>query len=250
MEKDTENHKSAVTADKAQAANAASSVSLPATRRVAWWCRVTKKRRLMLALIIWAVLTLMIGLLIARQRSEDHKKEAQKNPIISSYQKQLPALADEVKKNTDDPKARQNYAVALYATGDLGKAKEQYESGVKLAPQDATLRNNLGNTYRDLGDYKKAVAAYQKSIELSPKQTTAYINLANLYLYTLNKKDLAIKTYQDGMANSPDNQDMQVLLGIAYEQAGDKDSARQTFQNVLDKNSQNTAAQAGLKRVQ
>jgi Flp pilus assembly protein TadD len=78
----------------------------------------------------------------------------------------------------------------------------------------------------------------------------SYINLANLYLYTLNQKDLAIKTYQDALRNLPGNQDLEVLLGIAYEHAGDKAKARSTYQQVLGQNANNAAAQAGLKRVQ
>lgn len=201
-------------------------------------------------IILTALVVIVAGVIWLVSRSNDAKDEVSTNPIIAAYQKQLPALADAVDKNGDDPKARQEYAVALYATGDTGKAKEQYEAQLKLSPEDATLRNNLGNVYRDLGDYEKAVDAYQKSIDLSPKQTNAYINLANLYLYTLDKKDLAIEVYEDALRNSQDNQDLMVLLGIAYEQSGDKDNARETFQAVLDKNAQNAAAQAGLKRLQ
>lgn len=195
-------------------------------------------------------LLLIGGTLLDSKHTSDFKRQAAHNPVVAAYEKQLPALAENVRKNADDPKARQDYAVALYASGNLEKAKEQYEAGIKLAPDNATLRNNLGNTYRDLGDYEKAVASFRKSIELDPKQATAYTNLAHIYFYTLDKKDLAIQTYEDGLAHSPDNEDMQVLLGVAYEQSGDKDQARQTFQAVLDKNAQNQAAQAGMKRVQ
>jgi tetratricopeptide (TPR) repeat protein len=180
-----------------------------------------------------------------------HKKATvSTNPIIASYQQQLPGLADKAKKNPKDAQALQNYAVALYATGDVQKAKTQYESEVQLNGNDATLRNNLGNVYRDLGDYQKAVESYQKSIQLNPKNVNAYTNLANLYIYTLNKKDLGIKTYQDALNNLADNQELEVLLGIAYEQSDDKANAVATFQKVLTQNPNNAAAAAGLKRVQ
>ncbi|HEU4913897.1 MAG TPA: tetratricopeptide repeat protein [Candidatus Saccharimonadales bacterium] len=216
--------------------------------RKAWkWASAHRK----LSLIILVVLAAAIGIGIwLFARSDESTKEISNNPIIASYQKQLPALADAVKKDGNDPKARQEYAVALYATGDVGQAKEQYEAQLKLASNDATLRNNLGNVYRDLGDYEKAIDSYQKSIDINKKQTNAYINLANLYLYTLDKKDLAVQVYRDALRNNPDNQDLMVLLGIAYEQSGDKNKARDTFRDVLDKNASNAAAQAGLKRVQ
>lgn len=196
------------------------------------------------------VALLIIGSVSWRLTHHAKPQKVSTNPVVANYQKQLPALADAVKKSGNDPQARYNYAVALYATGDVAKAKDQYEAEAKLSQNDPTLENNLGNVYRDLGNYQKAVDAYQKSVRLDPKAVNAYINLANLYLYTLNQKDLAVKTYQDALRNLPGNQDLQVLLGIAYEQSGDKDNARSTYQQVLGQNANNAAAQAGLKRVQ
>lgn len=204
-------------------------------------------RNLIIILIVVVALVLLaVGIYSATRP----KQQLSKNPIISQYQRQLPTLAAAAQKNPNDAKARQEYAVALYATGDKAKAKDQYEAQTKLSPKDATMYNNLGNVYRDLQNYEKAISSYQQSIELNKQQTNAYVNLSNLYLYTLDKKDLAIATLEDGVRNSPENQDLAVLLGIAYERAGDKDKARETFQAVLDKNSQNIAAAAGLKRVQ
>lgn len=204
-------------------------------------------RNIIIMIVILLLVVLLIAAWIGRNKSNE---QLSKNPVISQYQRQLPSLAGAVDKNPNDPKARQEYAVALYATGDKGKAREQYEAQVKLSPKDATLHNNLGNTYRDLNDYEKAISSYQKSIELDTKQVNAYVNLSNLYMYTLNKKDLAIKTMEDAVRNSSENQDLRVLLGIAYERDGNKDRAREEFQKVIDMNSQNTAAQAGIKRVQ
>ncbi len=91
--------------------------------------------------------------------------------------------------------------------------------------------------------------SYQKATSLDPKAQNPYMNLANLYLFTLKQPDLAIKTYQEALKNIPNNQDLEVLLAIAYEQSGDKANAKTTYQLVLSQNPNNTAAQAGLKRV-
>ena len=200
-----------------------------------------------------AGLVVLLGLISGGIWLLTHQPVAEKistNPVVASYQKQLPALAEAVKKNGNDAQARYNYAVALYATGDVAKAKEQYEAQSRINPSDATLANNLGNVYRDLNDYQKAIDSYQKAIRLDPKAVNSYINLANIYLYSLNKKDLAVKTYQDALGNLPNNQELEVLLGIAYEQSGDKTNAAATFQEVLSQNSNNAAAKAGLSRVQ
>ena len=201
-------------------------------------------------LVVFVVLVLIgAGITLwATLRSKPQKISS--NPVVAGYQRQLPALKQAVQKDGNDPQARYNYAVALYATKDVAGAKDQYVAEAKLTPNDPALENNLGNVYRDLADYKRAVDAYQKAIRLDPKASNSYINLASLYLYTLNQKDLAIKTYQDGLRNLPGNQDLEVLLGIAYEQSGDKSNARTTYQQVLNQNSNNATAKAGLKRIQ
>lgn len=195
------------------------------------------------------VLVLLIGLIIWMVASED-EPPLSNNPIVASYQQQLPALQEEAANKPDDAKAQSDYAVALYATGDINKAKNQYETAVNLDPNNATLRNNLGNTLRDLEDYDGAVKRYQEALAIDPKLLNSYMNLANLYLYTLDKADLAIKTYEDALQNLPGNQELQVLLGIAYEQSGNNQKAKATYEAVLEANPNNAGAQAGLQRVQ
>ena len=194
------------------------------------------------------LLVVVVGLTWANHNSS--KTTISKNPVIANYQKQLPSLAAAVKKNGNDPQAHYDYAVALYATGDTAKAKDQYEADLKINPNDAVLQNNLGNVYRDLGEYQQSIDAYQKAIAINSKSVNPYINLANLYIYTLNKKDLGVKTFQQALQNLPGNQTIEVLLGVAYEQTGDKDSAKQAYQTVLSADPSNVAAQAGLKRVE
>jgi tetratricopeptide (TPR) repeat protein len=204
-----------------------------------------------------ALAAAVTGIVIASGRGDDGGAAAvtedtvklSENPVVASYQTQLPALAEAVAQNPKDAKALRDYGVALYATGDVSRAKEQYEAEQKVNPDDAVLLNNLGNVYRDLGSYDQALESYQKSISLDPTSPTPYINLANLYQYTLKQPELSIKTLQEAMSNLPDNQDLGVLLGIAYEQTGDTASAKQAFQSVLDQNPQNPAATAGMARI-
>jgi tetratricopeptide (TPR) repeat protein len=217
----------------------------PVAPRRNWFQRHPRRTKVLAA----AILILIIAVALWLALKPEKKNEVSNNPVIASYQKQLPELADKVQDNPKDPQALQDYAVALYATGDIKGAQKQYEALVSVSSKDATARNNLGNVYRDLGDYDKAVDSYQEAIKLDAKNVNAYTNLANLYIYTLNKKDLGIKTYQEALKNLPDNVDVQVLLGIAYEQNDDKANARQWFEKVLAADPDNAAAAAGLKRV-
>jgi tetratricopeptide (TPR) repeat protein len=174
---------------------------------------------------------------------------ASKNAVIASYQKQLPALEAAVSKTPGDAHALDSYGVALYATGDVAKARVQYEAELKVNGSDAVLLNNLGNVYRDLGSYDKARASYQKSISIAPKSATAYINLANLYTYTLREHALGVSTILQAQRALPTNPDLGVLLGIAYEESGNKVDARAAFEAVLKKTPTSVAAKAGMARV-
>ena len=172
-----------------------------------------------------------------------------KNPAVIRYQEQLPELKDAVE---DDPKssdARKGYAVALYATGNLKQARSQYEEAIKLNDKDATAQNNLGNVYRDLEMADRAIAAYRRAVELNPKAINPYVNLANIQLYTQNDADAAIETYRSALKALPGNNQVELLLGIAFEQKKDTSSARQAYENILRRDSDNAAAKAGLERL-
>ncbi len=160
------------------------------------------------------------------------------NPIIESYKNDLPALAD--KAQGSDVKSIRNYAVALYATGDLEGSKEQYLREKELNPNDAVLYNNLGNIYRDNAEYQNAVDSYQKSIDLDKSQLNVYVNLANLYIYVLQKPEMGYGVYLKGIENSPNNKESLLLtLANAYRDGGLKDKAREAYNEILKINPDN-----------
>lgn len=187
------------------------------------------------------------GILWLNARNDDQRVPA--SEVAAEYQKRLPELEDAVKSSPKDASVRKNYAVALYATGNFEKAKQQYEAAVKINDKDSTAYNNLGNVYRDLKNTDKAIEAYKKSIELNSKSINTYVNLANVQLYTLNKSDDAIATYKSGLKALPNNEQLELLLGIAYEQSGDIARAKQTYQNILSRNGENVAAKANIERL-
>jgi tetratricopeptide (TPR) repeat protein len=207
-----------------------------------------KRKKIIYIAIGVAAFILLLTIILFVNKDEEEPKSS--NPIVADYQQQLPDLEKKAADNPDDPKAQYDYAVALYATGDIEKAKDQYEKAAELDKNNASLQNNLGNAYRDLEEYEQAVESYKQAIAVDAKFLNAYMNLASLYLYTLDQPDKAIKTYQDALKNMPDNQEVQVLLGMAYEKSGEKTKAKETYQDVLEANPNNTAAQAGLKRVE
>ena len=211
----------------------------------AWY----KNRKLWLmsgagVILLAAIITVTVFLVTKNNEPKQPLSQAAKH-----YQEQLPGLKKKVDEKPDDASAHKNYAVALYATGDLKSAQKQYEEATKINDKDAITYNNLGNVYRDLGKTDEAVKSYKKALELDPKSLNTYANLANLQLYSQNDAKAAIETYQKGLENLPNNTQLQLLLGIAYEQDGNTEKAKEAYTNILARDADNKAAQANLERL-
>lgn len=240
----------ASTQSNAASAHTATGVATPKRPKkrrpsVVSWVKTHKVISSIIAVLL--VAGIIAGVLVYSARQNDKKAPA--SEVVAEYQKRLPDLASEVKNKPNDASARKNYAVALYATGDLHKARQQYEKAVDINDKDSTAYNNLGNVYRDLKNNDKAVEAYKKSIELNSKSINTYVNLANVQLYVLDKADDAIATYKSGLKALPNNEQLELLLGLAYEHSGDTAKAKQTYQNILSRNGENVAAKANLERL-
>lgn len=206
-------------------------------------------RHLVGAAIIVALLAFFTVVILNKVLPRYADDGAQLSGVAKEYQQKLPGLKSAVDKDKNSAAARKEYAVALYATRDLDGAKKQYEAAVKIDGNDAVAYNNLANAYRDLGDTDKAVAAYEKSIELNPKSLNTYANLANVQLYTKKDVSSAVSTYKKGLQALPNNAQLELLLGIAYEQGDNRALALQTYRHILTYDAQNAAAKAATDRL-
>jgi len=215
-------------------------------KSVASWA---SKNKIVAIIIVGVILLFAVGSIVLAVVSKKEPTEVKQTQIGLEYQQKLPELKESVDKSPKDATARKNYGVALYATGDLDGAKKQYEEASKLDKKDAVVLNNLANTYRDLGQVDKAIETYKKSIELAPKSLNTYSNLANVQLYSKNKPQDAIATYQAGLKELPDNTQLQQLLAVAYEQAKDVANAKKTYEEILSHDAENTAAKAAIERL-
>ena len=200
-------------------------------------------------IVIIIIVVIAAGGFFLINLNKNSQKAKTTNPIIESYRKQLSDLAKKSESSPTDPSAHKNYAVALYATGDLAKAKDQYQSAIKYDDKNAVLYNNLGNVNRDLGRYDDAINAYGKAIGLNPKGLNSYVNLGNMYDFSLGKPDLAVELYKNALKANPKNVDLEIQLGISYEQTKDFTSAESVYSDILKDNPGNQAATAGLSRV-
>ena len=210
--------------------------------------KLSAKRKLLITACVIAIALIVVIVLVIR-KDDDSSAIKSNNDVVRYYQEKLPTLKKSVDEDGKDFTARLDYAVALYATGDLNEAKKQYEAAISMRGDDVVLRNNLGNVLRDKGDYTGAIQEYEKAIKIDPRSQNAYINLASLQTYTLNKPQDGIATYKNAMKAIPDNTQLELQLGLAYEQAGDANQAIKTFKSVLARDPANAAAKNNLHRL-
>lgn len=209
-----------------------------------------KLRKYLIPAIIVIVLIIVIALIVNAVSKRTAVKQYTTNTQISQqYQKQLPELKSAVDKNKEDGGARKNYAVALYATGDVEAAKTQYEEAIKIDPKDALAHNNLGNMQRELKDYDGAIASYRKAIELNPKSLNPYVNLGNVLLYSKNQPKEAIAVYQSGLKELPQNTQLESLLATAYERDNNIEGAKGIYNEILKRDPNSELAKTNLDRL-
>jgi Flp pilus assembly protein TadD len=94
-----------------------------------------------------------------------------------------PAIARFAAVQREHPQAAalNGLGVAYDLSGDHAQARKAYEDGLKLSPDDATLRNNLGLSEALAGDYPAAIATLSALAD-SPQTSTRYrLNLALAY---------------------------------------------------------------------
>jgi tetratricopeptide (TPR) repeat protein len=218
-------------------------------KHIGWNLRLHKWATSLGVVVVLAIIVIVIQLAFKGPANDTQPANNSKNPAVLAYQKQLPDLKKTADDKPKDVAAQQNYAVALYATGNTKDAADRYKKAIALKSNDATLYNNLGNAQRDLKNYDDAANSYKKAININPQLLNPYVNLANLQIYTLNKPAEGIDTYQQALKALPGNEQIEILLGLAYEKQGQTDRAKQIYQEVLQANPGNAAARSNLQRL-
>ena len=101
----------------------------------------------------------------------------------------------------------EKYAIAAqfysYVTGEVEKAKQNYELWAQAYPRNHVPHNNLGNAYTVFGQYDKALAEHLEAARLNPDSVVPYTNLVFQY-YRLNRLGEAKAAYQQAISRKLD----------------------------------------------
>ena len=120
--------------------------------------------------------------------------------------------------------------------GDLKKATEYYQQTYELAPNDPNLGLTLADALARGGHTPEARRLYQGVLKTRPDDTTALNNLAFLMADTGGDLDEALKLAKQAWDKDPKESRFSDTIGYIYLKQGQRDSAVQTFGNLVHKN--------------
>jgi serine/threonine protein kinase/tetratricopeptide (TPR) repeat protein len=144
-----------------------------------------------------------------------------------------------------------NHGLEEARAGKNSAAAQSFQAAIKEDGQFALAYSKLAQAYSDLGQDEDAEPAAQKAVALS-----ASLPMQEKYLiqagYDRIGKDFpkAIEAYQNLIKVSPDNTDYLFDLGLAYENTGAYDKAREMFAKVVELDPKRIAGLRSLGRVQ
>ena len=117
--------------------------------------------------------------------------------------------------------------------GNLGLAKEIFDKGLKLEPNNISIMNNLGNVHKNKGNLESAENLFNRIIKLKPEYINAYINLGNIKRDN-NDFQAAIDLYSEALKIKNDVPVIHYSLALAHQGIGEFEQAISYAQETLN----------------
>jgi len=154
-----------------------------------------------------------------------------------------------VVKNPGDFEAHYNLASMLQAKGKLDVAIQEYESAVRLRPEDAAANNALGAALVAAEHPERAVGYLQTAIKSRPDYFDAYYNLG-IALAGQNDFEGASEQFRLALRLQPDDANVEANLGAALAEMGRLAEAKSHFERALQIDPKQALAKENLDALQ
>ncbi len=108
----------------------------------------------------------------------------------------------------------------MIQSGNAADAIPEFESAIRLRPDDASYVENLGTAYLQKADFDSAIAQFQSALKLAPEDATAHYDLG-LALKLKDRLDDALTEFRKATELDPRQPDIHYTLGVTLWQKGD-----------------------------
>jgi len=130
------------------------------------------------------------------------------------------------------PDSFKNAAFVYLRMDSTDKAIENYETVLKLEPEDTKVMLQLGSLYYDLKDYEKSIATMDRILAIEPDNIEAISQKAFAF-DSMGESEKAFEAYSDALQKKPGDPDLLFNLGRLHYMRKDYKEAINQFQEVL-----------------
>jgi Tfp pilus assembly protein PilF/mono/diheme cytochrome c family protein len=154
-----------------------------------------------------------------------------------------------VEKNSGDFEAHYNLAAMLQAKNQLTAAVNEYETAVRLRPDDAAAHNGLGAALLAAGQPRTATAVLAHAIEARPDYAEAHYNLG-IALTQMGDMERAAEQFGIVVKLKPNDANAEANLGAAFAELGKYAEAKAHLQRALQIDPNQQDAKDNLEALQ
>jgi len=152
-----------------------------------------------------------------------HQSREQHGKAVSAFREAL-----EAEPNAREP--LQSLIASLVAQGKTDEARDYLESRTRQFPENLYMKTLLGQLLASTGEEGAAREVFEAALSDKSDWLPAYTALASM---EPADSEAQIELYQRGLEAAPNNQQMALLLGSAYERGGEFEKAIATYEEAL-----------------
>jgi tetratricopeptide (TPR) repeat protein len=152
------------------------------------------------------------------------------------YQSAVKIWSDVVEKAPHNPRALNNYGLALDEEGELAEALTYFHEVIRVHPDYQQLSDvymNAGSIHRQLKNFEDAVQYNQKALNVEPRNYKAMTNLG-IVLITNGDAEAALPHFEKAIELSPNNAEFHTNLGQALIVLKRREDATRHFLRALE----------------
>lgn len=166
----------------------------------------------------------------------------------SAVEMDIEKWEEAVKLNADDLEAHLNLGFAYQQAERFEEAVDQYDYVIERAPSDTAALYNRGVVLLELGRDDEAEESWWNVLEADPEHVLAAKSLGEYYASRREYRSL-IEAVRPVVEVNESAADLQYLMGLAYENLGNRDWARARYELALKYYPDMPEARDGLDRL-